>query len=150
MIKDFVRAWDKNKNKLEKYFKTTEQSKYCEYKDIVKRLFDIVINPECGIYPSVFSYEFDTKRMLVIDDGDYQGTLIFILHRNTYQPYVEDYVYTSVSYGSCSGCDTLQSIHLYDDGLPTEQQVKDYMTLRLHLLQKCHYMKEDDEGKTND
>ena len=30
------------------------------------------------------------------------------------------------------------------DGIPTENQVKDYMTLFLHLLQNCHYMK--DEG----
>ena len=39
-------------------------------------------------------------------------------------------------YGSCSGCDTLLGINEYEDGLPNEEQVKDYMTLCLHLIQK--------------
>lgn len=85
------------------------------------------------------------KNILEIDDGDYQGTEIFILHKNVYQPYIEDYVYTSTYYGSCSGCDTLMGISEYDDGLPSESQVKDYMDLCLHLLQKCHYMIDEEE-----
>lgn len=149
MIKEFVEAWDNRKDELEKYFETTRQEEYDSYEKIVKRLFDIVINPNINDngYKSIFGFSdtFKTDAILVIDDGDYQGTQIFILHPNTYQPEVELYVYTSVYYGSCSVCDTLQSIHQYDDDLPNEQQVKDYMTLRLHLLQKCHYMKDEDE-----
>ena len=147
MIKEFVQAWDKNKNKLEEYFRTTKQEEYDEYEKIVKRLFDVVINPEIdeGGYTSIFgfSYKFDTDKILVIDDGEYQGTQIFILHKKSYQPNVKEYVYTNAYYGSCTVCDTLQAIHCYDDGFPTQQQVKDYMTLRLHLLQKCHYMKDE-------
>ena len=82
--------------------------------------------------------------MTVIDNGDYQGTQIFIIPINTYQPGVDEYVYTHTYYGSCSGCDTLQAIQSWDgDELPNEEQVKDYMELALHLLQKCHFMKED-------
>lgn len=33
----------------------------------------------------------------------------------------------------------------YDDGLPSESQVNDYMDLCLHLLQKCHYMIDEEE-----
>lgn len=145
MIKDFVKAWDLNKNKLEEYIKTHKQEEYDSYEALVKLLFDIVINPSIEEGNSVFGFSerFDTENILTIDDGDYQGTQIFILHKATYQPCVEEYVYTSVYYGSCCCCDTLQSIHSYDDGLPNETQVKDYMQLLLHLLQKCHMMSED-------
>lgn len=136
MVKEFCLAWEKNKGKLEEYFRTTPQSEYDSYELLVRRLFDIVINP--SIEDSY--YQFDTGDILVIDDGDYQGTQVFILHRNCYQPSVEDYVYTNTYYGSCSGCDTLQAIHWYEYGLPNEQQVEDYMELCLHLLQKCNFM----------
>jgi hypothetical protein len=49
---------------------------------------------------------------------------------------------TEVGYGSCTVCDTLQSIQWDDydyedpDKEPTEGQVKDYMTLCLHLIQQ--------------
>lgn len=45
MIKEFVEAWDKNKDKLEDYFRNTKQREYDKYKDIVEKLFRIVINP---------------------------------------------------------------------------------------------------------
>lgn len=141
MIKEFCLAWEKNKDKLEEYFRTTKQDEYGNYEDLVKLLFDIVINP------SIESdyYRFDTENILVIDDGDYQGTQVFILHRDQYQPSVEDYVYTNTYYGSCSYCDTLLGISGCSDELPSESQVNDYMDLCLHLLQKCHYMI-DEEG----
>lgn len=143
MIKDFVKAWDLNKNKLEEYIRTHKQEDYYGYKLLVKLLFDVVINPTMEDYWDMF----DTEYIKVIDDGDYQGTLIFVLHKDHYQPCVEDYVYTSVGYGSCSCCDTLQGITAYDweRDLPNEAQIKDYMTLLLHLLQQCHRMGECDE-----
>lgn len=141
MVKEFCLAWEKNKGKLEEYFRTTPQSEYDSYELLVRRLFDIVINPSIeNDY-----YRFDTKNILIIDDGDYQGTLVFILHIDTYQPSVEDYVYTNTYYGSCSVCDTLQGIHGYEDGLPDEEQVKDYMRLCLHLLQRCNFMIDSEE-----
>ena len=136
MIKEFIEKWDKYKNDLEDYFRYTEQIEYDEYEKIVKILFEKIINKDL----KYDSERFDVEDLLKIDDGDYQGTQIFILHKGCYQPDVEKYVYTSTYYGSCSGCDTLQAISFYDRGLPNEEQVKDYMTLALHLLQKCHYM----------
>lgn len=83
---------------------------------------------------------FDLNSMTVIDDGDYQGTQIFIMPLDTYQPSVEKYVYTNTYYGSCSGCDTLQAIQSWDESeKPNEEQIKDYMELALHLLQKCKW-----------
>lgn len=136
MVKEFCLAWEKNKGKLEEYFRTTPQSEYDSYELLVRRLFDIIINP--SIEDSY--YWFDTKNFCVIDDGDYQGTQVFILHRDQYQPSVEDYVYTNTYYGSCSGCDTLLGISGYDSELPCEEQVEDYMSLCLHLLQRCNFM----------
>ena len=79
MIKEFCLAWEKNKDKLEEYFKNTRQDKYDEYRSLVGLLFDIVINPEFGGWDN---NKFDTKNILKIDDGDYQGTEIFILHKD--------------------------------------------------------------------
>lgn len=134
MIKEFIEKWDKYKNELEEYFKTNKQLEYSSYELIVKALFDIIINKD-------EEDKFNTENIVVIDDGDYQGTQIFILHKDWYQPSVEDYVYTNTYYGSCSGCDTLIAIQDWDlEELPSEEQIKEYMTLALHLLQKCKYM----------
>lgn len=134
MIKEFIEKWDKYKNELEEYFKTNKQLEYSSYELIVKALFDIIINKD-------EEDKFDTENITVIDDEDYQGTQIFILHKDWYQPSVEDYVYTNTYYGSCSGCDTLLAIQDWDlEELPSEEQIKEYMTLALHLLQKCKYM----------
>ena len=91
----------------------------------------------------IYADGFDINNITVIDDGDYQGTRIFIIPRNTYQPSVEDYVYTNTYYGSCSGCDTLQAILWRYDETPNENQIIDLMELALHLLQKCKRLKEE-------
>lgn len=139
MIKSFIKSWEKNKDKLEEYIKTHKQQEYDSYKFLVKLIFDLVINPDVNVCGDGI---FDTDEIDVLDHGDYQGTFIFILHRNTYQPCVDEYVYTYVEYGSCSVCDTLQSIHRYDEDEPDENQVEDYMTLCLHLVQHCKPMGE--------
>jgi hypothetical protein len=134
MISSIIEQWENNKSKLENYFRTTDQYEYCGYKQIVEKLFELCItnaDEHCG---------FNIERMIVIDDGDYQGTKLFIIPKDTYQPSVDDYITTHTYYGSCSGCDTLQSICGYDYGLPTEEQVKLYMTLALHLVQKLRWL----------
>ena len=105
MIKEFVRYWEVGKENLRDYFKKTKQEKYSEYKDLVVALFEYVINPgiQCDSGSPYCYGMYDTKKLTVIDDGDYQGTLLFVLPRRSYQPFVDDYVYTSVCYGSCSG-----------------------------------------------
>ena len=110
MIKEFVERWDKYKGDLENYFKNTNQEEYSNYGDIVKALFKYVINREETKW-----HEFNLKSMKVIDDGDYQGTQIFIIPLDVYQPDVNDYVITNTYYGSCSGCDTLLAIRCCDE-----------------------------------
>lgn len=132
MVKEFVSAWDANKDKLKTYIRDHMQDMYMsDYKDLVKLLFDIVINPHVN-------HEYFTEDITVIDHGDYQGTIVFLLYNTGYKPDIDDYVYTSVQYGSCSCCDVLQSIQ-YDD-TSDQEKVNDYMTLMLHLLQHCNTM----------
>lgn len=134
MLQEIIKQWEENKYKLEEYFKTTKQSEYSDYKEIVKALFNYCI-PQADEYSG-----WNIEKMTVIDDGDYQGTQIFLIPKDTYQPSAEDYIVTDTYYGSCSGCDTLQSIVSYDYELPTESQVREYMTLALHLVQKLHWL----------
>lgn len=108
------------------------------YEDIVKEVIK-TINPdeEYG--------EPNPEKIHRINDGSYQGTLVFVIPEVGYQPW--DYWYVRVSYGSCSGCDTLQRINGFsydDDDKPSEQQSKDYQTLALHIVQKIKKMGYDE------
>ena len=136
MIKDFVIAWDANKEKLREYLSTHEQEDYDSYKKIVTLLFEHVINP---YLEEKRGYVYDTKKLHEIDDGDYQGTLLYLIPIDEYQPSHYQYVATFVEYGSCSGCDTLLGISQYDYGMPNSEQVEEYMTLCLHILQHFKY-----------
>lgn len=140
MIKEFVELWEKNKSNL----RESLAEKKCEdisYELLVEMIVTEILNDG----RTKLEYEdYDAKKMTVIDDGDYQGTQIFIIPRNVYQPSVDEYVYTHTYYGSCSGCDTLLGIVGYSDKRPDEEQLNDLMTLCLHLLQRFKRMEEDD------
>ena len=136
MITEIIEQWEQNKSKLKNYFETTTQNEYNQYKIILKKTFELCFK------------EYDHKKITEIDNGDYQGTLIFLIPEDTYQPRERNYLFTSVSYGSCSGCDTLQRIindsDDYDE-LPNEKQVTEYMTLALHMVQKLKRLDESEE-----
>ena len=139
MIQEIVKQWEENKYKLEEYFTKTKQGEYSgSYKKILEKVIELVITKKDEYN------NYDYEKISVIDDGDYQGTQIFLIPSTTYQPGVSDYLITNTYYGSCSGCDTLQSISNYDDDFPTEEQVKEYMTLSLHLVQKMKYLNDDE------
>jgi hypothetical protein len=137
MIKEYVDKWNKNKNKLKEYFRNTRQEEYDRYYKIVEKLIEIIINDDEEEYKRL-----DIEKIKQIDDGSYQGTEIYIIPRETYQPSIDDYVYTYAYYGSCSGCDTLLGISHYEEDKPSEKQVEGYMQLALHLLQHFHYLKD--------
>lgn len=141
MIKEIIQKWELNKSKLEDYFKTTEQKEYSGYKEILGKIIELILNDE-----NDFDYKnYDANKITEIDDGDYQGTLVYLIPKNTYQPSIGDYLITYVYYGSCSGCDTLLGISEYEDKLPSENQVKEYMTLALHLIQKMKTYGQDED-----
>ena len=138
MIQEIIKRWEENKYKLEEYFSTTKQEKFASYEAIVQKIFELVINSDEDSYE-----RFNINKMTVIDDGYYQGTQIFIIPKDTYQPNIDDYLITHTYYGSCSGCDVIHDIRNYSSGLPTEQQVKEYMILALHLVQKMKRITDD-------
>ena len=139
MIQEIIKRWEENKYKLEEYFSTTKQEKFASYEAIVQKIFELVINSDEDSYE-----RFNINKMTVIDDGYYQGTQIFIIPKDTYQPNIDDYLITHTYYGSCSGCDVIEGIRNYSSGLPTEQQVKEYMILALHLVQKMKRITDDE------
>lgn len=130
MIKSFVDSFMKNKDAIRECFSEKHPE---SYQDIVRIVISFMNSGEYD--------QPDADRIHIIDDGAYQGTLVFVIGSRGYQP--DTYWYVMVAYGSCSGCDTFQAINDYcDDGKPTEQQVNDYMTLALHIVQNLRRMYE--------
>ena len=127
MNKNIIEKWEDKKNKLKEWFEENETPS--SYKEIFEKILELIITEDD------FN-KFELEKIRVIDDGDYQGTQIFIAFLEGYQPSVEDYIMTSVYYGSCSGCDTLKSIYYSDE----QNRVNDLMTLSLHMIQKMKWM----------
>lgn len=97
-----------------------------EYSDLVAVVVSAIRNEDDYGDP-------DPERIHEIDDGGYQGTLLYVIAAKGYQPC--DYWYVKIAYGSCSGCDALEAIRGYSSEPPTAEQLDDYMTLALHIVQ---------------
>ena len=132
MIEKFTKAWFANLHEMRKKF--TEKHPE-NYKEIVKSVIEILKDDD---YDSP-----DPERIHEIDDGDYQGTLVYVIGGNGYQP--NNYWYVKVGYGSCSGCDTLEGIRNYDSDAPRNEQVDEYMTLALHIIQGLKKMGDESD-----
>lgn len=129
MIKFCIQQWDKNRNELEKQFKEMgREDKDFNYEDLMKRITNVILNDSDG---AGYSERFDADNITEINDGDYQGTMLYMIPRKTYQPSESDYLLTFVNYGSCSGCDALEAAQM-ESG---EEFVKEMMDLSLHIIQ---------------
>lgn len=130
MTKYCYEKWHKNRKKLEQQLREGRHWNNCSYLDLVKLVVEQILNDgaeDRKFYP----YEWDKSRITQIDDGSYQGTLLFLIPSDAYQPTECDYLMTYVGYGSCSGCDTLLAIQECSSE-PTpllECQVKYFMAL---------------------
>ena len=130
MITEFVAAWDARKDEVRAKLAEKHPD---EYIDIVRAVVSILTPKEGCSYGKP-----DPNRIHQIDDGDYQGTLVFVVGCEGYQP--STYWYVRIYYGSCSGCDTLQAISSYSSEPPTDTPLDEYMTLALHALQGLKQM----------
>lgn len=130
MIKKFVKRFEASEETLREVFRKEHPE---DYRDIVKHVVQVLHDDSYGSISPDLIHE--------INDGSYQGTLLYVIGSGEYQP--SDYWYVKVGYGSCSACDTLQCIRDYSEEKPTEQQVNDYMTLALHIVQSLKKMSED-------
>lgn len=131
MLKIMVSQWDKNKEELRRVLSERTDMNSIEYKDLVKLTFETIYNN--GLDESNACY-LDIKKIHEIDDGDYQGTLLFLIPFISYQPAEHEYLMTYVGYGSCSGCDALQAIQNWGDDKLNGKQVKDFMALCKDIL----------------
>lgn len=126
MITEFITIWDAHKSEIEQKIRDADEYGI-SYSTLLKYFVEM-------IHDHSDEYEKpDPERITVINHGDYQGTLVFVIGSDGYQPYT--YWATKVSYGSCSGCDTIEAIRGYSYNPVTNKQVQDYMTLTLHMLQ---------------
>lgn len=124
MIKYCLDCWNKNQQSLRQQLETDTSLNGCNYEYLVKL-----------VAKHILGNEWDAENITVIDNGDYQGTLLFLIPKDTYQPSEYEYLMTYVGYGSCSYCDTLQSIQDWGDDKPlTPKQVEDFMKLCKDLV----------------
>jgi hypothetical protein len=131
MIEKFVTVWNSHKNELRQKYEVEHPD---DYDEIVLDVVNLIAK-HGGDYRNP-----DAEKMHIINDGDYQGTALYIFPEDTYQP--NKYWYVCVDYGSCSGCDTLE--HIKDDysscwgdrtKAPNKKQTDAYMSLALHIVQ---------------
>ena len=119
MLKYCVDQWEKNKENLREALEQFDFDKdYMGY----KVLMSLIIT-------HILENKWDSENFTTIDDGDYQGTLLFVIPERCYQPGAGSYLMTYVEYGSCSCCDTMLAI------LGSDTMVEDLMTLALHMIQ---------------
>lgn len=128
MIQKAVEKWEEKKQEIRNDF----ENKFPKnYEELVTTTLTYIYDKE--------HLRFDVKNMTELDHGDYQGTLLYILPKDTYQP--SAYWAVKVDYGSCSGCDSLQYIqenygsYLASD-LTKERAIDDLMVLALHIVQR--------------
>ena len=142
MIKYCIEKWDKNKDLLRSALNNNkllnhvlnrnddDPLEYLEYKDLVKLTVMFILNDK---------NEWNENKIKEIDDGDYQGTLLYLIPEDTYQPNSSEYLMTFVEYGSCSACDTLQTIQCYLDIRSRDKSIDDLMNLCKDLI--CNMIK---------
>lgn len=146
MIKTLVTSWESNKDVIRKELTETltkyyddKLDFYFDYELLVRILFSNLKVTDKKYDDEYYSFEID--NMVVIDNGHYQGTMIYVIPSNCYQPSVGNHYYTHNYYGSCSGCDLLQHI-LMSTGDNIEEGVDDLMGLCLNLVQRTHRMED--------
>ena len=128
MVKIMAECWNTNKDKLRDVLANRTDLSECDYELLAKLTYETIFNDHEG----VMDYEkLDLENISIIDNGDYQGTLIILVPFNTYQPSEYEYLMSYIGYGSCCGCDVLQAAQLYsDDGEKlNETQLSDFMSI---------------------
>lgn len=140
MIEKFTKRWFERNHEVRSKF---EEKIPNHYTDIVASVVEMLHDED--EYGSI-----DPNRIHKIDDGDYQGTLLYVIGDSSYQP--STYWYVKISYGSCSVCDTLQDIIEGGYGHDSEEEAQAWkrqavdklMTLALHIVQGLKLMGEEE------
>jgi hypothetical protein len=139
MIKYCLEKWDKNKQALEKALTCDKELMTCDYKHLVELVVKHILNDSQKVG------DWNLENIVEIDNGNYQGTLLYVFHGCDYQPAEYDYLMTYVEYGSCSSCDILQRIQCFNDDIKVH--IKDFMTLCRDIV--SHIVKPYNTGWRN-
>ena len=125
MIKYAVRQWNNNEKLLENALRKMQNAEKLptDYEVLLKLVIQKVLNVDSNYTWS--------DNITVVDDGDYQGSLLFAIHLDAYQPSTEDYLLTFTYYGSCGSCDTLMGAY---GNANKESQIQDYMAICKDLV----------------
>lgn len=125
MIKYCLNQWNKNQSVLRKQLETDTSLNECDYEYLVKLVIKYILEND-----------WDAENITTINDGDYQGILLFFIPKHIYSPSEYEYLMTYVNYGSCAFCDTLKHIQDYkcNDDPVTEEQICDFMKLCKDLV----------------
>lgn len=124
MLTEIIEGFDKVRNDL--LAKFSQEDFGASYKDLLKLTLEAIVEVSEDEYNMP-----DPSKITHINHGDYQGTIVFVIPQNGYQP--STYYLTKVGYGSCSSCDTLQRIQSEEDA---NERGKQYLTLALHMIQR--------------
>lgn len=122
MIREFVDVFMNNKEQLAGQI----GEQLLTYTDLVELLVKLLHGAS---YEEIWAPP-DPERITVISDGDFQGSMLFVIGESGYQP--SRYWSIFIDYGSCSHCDTVQ--HIWEQEDPKVRQ-KDYIMLMLHMVQ---------------
>lgn len=123
MIKYCLDCWNKNQQTLREKLAEDTSLNNCDYMHLVELITKYILGEE-----------WDANNITEIDNGAYQGTILFLIPRDTYQPSEYEYLMTYIGYGSCSVCDTLQGIQEWGKTKPTPEQLDDFMALCKDLI----------------
>lgn len=126
MVKEFVEAFERGEDWVREQLSKID---YCGYTDIVKITVSAIHDNFGERYAPSPDY------ITVVDYGDYQGTMVFVIGEDTYQPSRHWYLVTG--YGSCSGCDELQAIFDYSD---KEERLEELMGVARRFAQEMRPM----------
>jgi len=125
VIQRFVDAWERCKKPLRLFF----QEKPGSYDDVVVA----VLSAMRLAVPEGERIHFpDPACTTVIEGVGYQGVSVYVLRTSEGD---DPEWYVRVGYGTCSHCDTLDSIEYGDTPESREASIDQCMTLALHIVQ---------------
>lgn len=129
MIQKFADAWVENRDLIKSRLEPICMD--CDYSDIVRETVRVIARAAEGTYSDP---KPDCENIHEINDGSYQGTIVYVIPETGYQP--SEYWYVRVFYGSCCCCDALQHEQLKS----REECIEGVMTLSMHIAQQIRRM----------
>jgi len=124
MIPKIISQWEERKHLLYEYFMIQLEEIpdvfSPSYLDILALTFKYVITGSISTYHDV---TWTGNRIISINDDNYEGTLILIIPPDDNAPLIEDYLITTVEYGS-------------QDALQEATGVSDYMEIAFGMVKK--------------